>query len=191
MSNGKSSERINAESLVLQSGGTFLPLPATGLDLPWVDFTACEQSGIKPDIIVALAFQSNGQAGLAIVKGGDEMTATMLIQSSSEDVPYSLSLSLQNSFGSKLVHIMSRQYGSTFYFPNGQYMLVSIRFTIPHLMNGHYSLSAGILSQKNENWETQHFIHDVLFFEMHTNDARYHTNAPIVVQEVHFMQKEI
>jgi hypothetical protein len=161
-----------------------LPYP----DLPWVDIKACVQSGVNPGMIVALAFQSRGQAGLTIAKGDDEITATMLIQSPNKNTPYSLSLSLQNSLGFKLMHIISQQHGKTFYFTPEKVSLVTLRFTMPHLTNGQYSLSAAVLSEKEESWETQHRIHDALFFEMHTNDAKYHSNAPIVVQDVHFSQ---
>ncbi len=166
-------------------------IPAQLAHLPWVDISETEQFGIRVANIEAISVQDGDRNPLSFTQGGTDITISMLINAQSDLPVFSIQISLNNSVGSKIANIVSELHGQSFSIGSGKQQLIKIRFSLPDLPNGQYSLGVGIKSIKGDTWEVQHFIHDALFFHLHTDDPRFHANATMVIREVKFSHREI
>jgi hypothetical protein len=80
----------------------------------------------------------------------------------------------------------SLQYSQNLSLKTGVSQIVAIDFDFPHIGNGRYTFSFGVITIVNKVEQQLHWVHDGLIIEVNNPGILYKTGSQIVIREASF-----
>ena len=155
--------------------------------LMWQNLSSCESYGVgNVDLqYAALAEQSTLQH-IKEFKGGEQLRLFLKLNIVDKIEKARINLTLNGNFGGSVLKINSFNYAQNLSLQGGSSHIIAIDFDFPHIGNGRYTFSFGVISVENKIEQHLHWVHDGLIIEVNNPNIHYKTGAQIVVKEATF-----
>lgn len=154
-------------------------------NIKWYDLDVCESFGSKEKYIkYASIISAETNENIKYLLGGEAVRVLLYIKQKKKVENVGVHLLLTGKFGSTIFRINSSSLKSKFVSKTNTSSIVEIDFNFPHISNGRYTLSAGILTLKNKTKEYIHWVHDAILVEVSNPDTKYKMDAQVVIDDI-------
>jgi ABC-type polysaccharide/polyol phosphate transport system ATPase subunit len=156
-------------------------------ELAWQDLSNCESYGIgKADIQFAALAVRTTLTQINELKGGEQLRIFLKIHMEDKSERTGLKLTMNGNFGGSVLKMNSLQYSQNLSLKTGVSQIVAIDFDFPHIGNGRYTFSFGVITIVNKVEQQLHWVHDGLIIEVNNPGILYKTGSQIVIREASF-----
>jgi ABC-type polysaccharide/polyol phosphate transport system ATPase subunit len=175
----------NVEDDVVEMDGFSAPVKFS--DLIWQDLGLCDNYGTKEaKLKFAAIISRSNQRNTHQLSGGEPVRILLNIETKESLFQPGVQLTLNNQYGNSFLKIKNYHYQQPIHFKNGSNHIVAIDFDFPHVGNGRYTISFGLLSVADKSEQQIHWVHDGLIIEVSNAATIYKSGSQIVVREVSF-----
>ncbi len=153
-------------------------------DLKWHDLIRCDSfgtGGIKP--LYTAIVNADTKNNIIQLSGGENITVFLHLIAEAEMANPIFELVLNGQFGSPVFKISNNIYQQQVTLVNGKHNILSFNFTFPHIGNGHYTISFGVVWLDNNNQQKQQKIHDALIVEVRNDDIKYNLGTILAMNK--------
>lgn len=178
--------QININELKLTSSNS-LPIQSQFPDLVWQKIDHCDQYGTrKAEIHSVVLTDSNNFLNIHKVNGGESVRLILSIFAHEDIIKPGIRMTLDSQFGNSIVKISNYFYSQPIKLQSGIQQFVAIDFDFPHIENGNYTLSFGVLSIVEDNEIQLHWVHNGLILEVSNPNIIYRSGSKIVLKSAKF-----
>lgn len=153
-------------------------------NLKWYDLISCDSFGtvgVKPLFTAIINADTNNN--IIQLSGGENITVFLHLIAEAEMANPIFELVLNGQFGSPVFKISSNLYQQQVTLENGKQNIISFNFSFPHIGNGHYTISFGVVSLDNNGQQKQHKVHDALIVEVRNDDIKYNLGTILAMNK--------
>jgi hypothetical protein len=93
-------------------------------------------------------------------------------------------MALNAQFGNPILKIHSNTYAQKLKLVEGVTNTVALEFEFPHIANGKYTLSFGVLQVSKDSGVYKHWVHDGLIVDVSNENVKYKNGAMLILPEV-------
>ncbi|MFZ4548520.1 MAG: ABC transporter ATP-binding protein [Bacteroidales bacterium] len=155
--------------------------------LMWQNLSSCESYGVgNVDLQYAALAERSTLHHIKEFKGGEQLRLFLKLNIVDKIEKARINLTLNGNFGGSVLKINSFNYAQNLSLQGGSSHIIAIDFDFPHIGNGRYTFSFGVISVENKIEQHLHWVHDGLIIEVNNPNIHYKTGAQIVVKEATF-----
>ncbi len=155
--------------------------------LNWFDLSICESYGTSDaKILYAALLDRDSNQSIDIFKGGESVKAILYIKAENKIINPDIHLVLTGQYGSAVFKLSSTQYREKLILKLDKPNLIRITFTFPHIGNGRYFFSAGLMSGEKGIKQFIHYVHDAFLVEVFNPDQRYKQGSQLILESANF-----
>lgn len=153
--------------------------------LSWQNLSKCESYGIGGAVIrQAAIIDMETQKPPSFLRGGEKIRVLLRIEVAEVIANPGIHMFLNAQFGNPILKISSNSYAQKLKLVAGEINTISIEFGFPHIGNGKYTLSFGILPISEDSNLFNHWVHDGLVIDVINDDIKYKIGAMLILPEV-------
>jgi ABC-type polysaccharide/polyol phosphate transport system ATPase subunit len=151
----------------------------------WQNLSKCESYGIGGAAIRhAGIIEMETQKPPMILKGGEKLRLLLRINVTEAIPNAGIHMALNAQFGNPILKIHSNTYAQKLKLIEGVPSTVAFEFEFPHIANGKYTLSFGVLQVSKDSGVYKHWVHDGLILDVSNENVKYKNGAMLILPEV-------
>jgi ABC-type polysaccharide/polyol phosphate transport system ATPase subunit len=151
----------------------------------WLDLNKCESYGIGGAVICQAAIIDAGtHKPPTFLKGGETLRVLLRIKVKEAIPNAGIHMALNAQFGNPILKIHSNTYAQKLKLVEGVTNTVALEFEFPHIANGKYTLSFGVLQVSKDSGVYKHWVHDGLILDVSNENVKYKNGAMLILPEV-------
>jgi ABC-type polysaccharide/polyol phosphate transport system ATPase subunit len=168
----------------LQAAAASIPIPAIN-DVEWENLSSCESYGMGGATFTQSAIL-NIETGKRpeFLTGGEKVRLLLRVRMKNHIINPGIQIVLNAQFGNPVFKISSNAYKQQLKLSEETTNVVAVDFDFPHIGNGKYTFSFGILPLSKEGNIYNHWVHDGLIVDVINPDIRYKMGAQLILEEV-------
>lgn len=152
----------------------------------WQDMRNIISSGDNSFIIHhATLLNGENSKGSMIFRGGEMVTVGMIAELNKEVMKPDIKITMNGQFGNSVIVIYLSHFKPITFNKTNQPFFISIKFKMPPLSNGSYSISFNTLDLNGANGiDFIHAYHDAIVFDISGDEKFYYLGTQLVMKEV-------
>jgi len=173
----------NLEVIDSQLSADTIFLPAFP-ELKWYNMSRCDSFGTGgAKLLFAGIINAETNQNIIQLQGGESIMVLLQLETDKKIVNPNLQLTLNGQYGSTIFKISGGIFQQSSTFDIGKPFIITVRFIFPHIGNGRYTMSFGIVTPVNNNIQKHHWVHDALILEVFNNDIKYKMGTLLVIDK--------
>ena len=179
------SQSINKIQTGKNVDGSSLGLDENLHKIQWHGLAKCESYGIGGAVFQQLAILDlEKKQAPTTLQGGEKIRVLLRINVLEALRNPAIHMVLNAHFGNPVLKVTSNSYAQKLKFAEGKTNTVAIDFEFPHIGNGRYTLSFGVLEPSKDTSVYNHWVHDGLIVEVRNEDVKYKIGAMLILPEI-------
>jgi ABC-type polysaccharide/polyol phosphate transport system ATPase subunit len=181
----------NANQLVSNafklSSPDYISLKTQFPNLVWQRIDNCDQYGTRQvEILSAVLTDPKTNKNIHQIIGGELLKLILWVYAKEDVIKPEIRITLDGQFNNSIFKLSNKLYAQPIILKSGINQLIAIDFEFPHIGNGSYSLSFGVLSMFDNNELQLHWVHNGIFLEVTNPNIIYQSGSQIILKNAKF-----